>query len=652
MVGVKFSDLASTCQREPALIDGLVVPACSIDPMPLDDPFLEALTRDIRHALADICVEPSWDRISPYRFLNRTIYLSQEPVAFATLRRHDDGALYPSAFSVTDPLFTPELKRILVRITNDQAINPELQRRYLIPVFNTQLFIVAFTTSTDTDPCAPKRPAYQPIDITTHPYGALLERAFRPFGAALADLGIEPHILAQNAQLKHPTFTRDTSRPGRIPLNANSPETVARARSTVTEFLDELYARYAGSPIVSPNKRETANLFFFGRAFDRGQERFGVYHYNVRLSLGLNQRAALSRALFRCRQSPASGDSGTWTYIPHNRDGEALPPEAKPRFPIPEIDRRIWQHIENAEFERILDAAGTVQSPVILRLFCDEVLTSGTALVVPDAFVRGELGWVKSIPENIDLSGDALFQLAALHYLHLVAAPASSSPSLLALPLRVAGANWIAAVTTRDNARHPDLAPLIDDIGYQRSLRFYHSTMIPLEHRLRRESKRAYYNAIASILLDDEAHLAGLLADAHPSEVDDIFDDYFSTLNAAMLDLGRVYPYDICEFYPSSGALPLPTWSPPGSNPHGRSLHARYRGRGLWIRTLPNPFFDRVKSLEPYTNTSKLARALLMALHTQAADKGLNFVKFGTPSFTLITNDPPHSQSHAQQEEA
>jgi hypothetical protein len=366
-----------------------------------------------------------------------------------------------------------------------------------------------------------------------------------------------------------------------VPWHKTTGLIVSDGLDGLRDLIDRNYHRVCLSPVISPHGRKPANLLIFAKVFNRRSERYGVYNYDCLPIIGKEQREHLKLALERCRR--AQLEATHWLYPAEFDGGEQW--EKKPRYSVTKYDEEFGRliHEPNGKgIDAILDCIEKGLS-ADTRLFVEHALSSGSIFVNRSLFDRGTVGKMATpSSESGKIVEEEYLRFAYLHYVLLLMAPAAEqqAPSLLMVPLRVAGAPWCTAVSVRNFSEAGaslDGDQLVDEAEFQRSYLFYHFLMRPFQRRLRRWSKEDYMHHVGLILAH---HLRTFVTAAVQKKKPFRVESMVRRINEEVGEVCRIYPYERIRFYSKKelASLKLPT----------RKLHESH---DIWFGLERNPWF-------------------------------------------------------------
>ncbi len=588
----------------------------------------------VRFTLADMCLEKNADRFSFFRLLNRVIFLFQKPLIFAICRKSDETHGYiVDRHTHGDPLYLDEFEGALRRLgmkSDFSDVPEEAVEPYAVRLFHSSFFVIPFDVIRNPQADFRKQNVeFEPISRSST-VGRVLERVFRPFGAALCELGIEEHIeknfqeifeataliqAYQDDPRKYPAdretqslMTRYERRPRKVNVRqlaqgemrivprrgAETIDAQAEVRADFTS-LDDLLEAETGLIVSSPALRrpggQISNLLISRKKFDRTDLRFGAYFYGIDFFLSREQRQQFR---FCCQTI----------------DRKSLTP-----FPNVDADRWFWENVDSARYRHLI-ASLRVPLSSNVRLFPEYVLMSGASILNVDPFSRGDLGWIADSATDEEREKE-LRRFAILHYLLQMMAPGARRPSLLTLPIRVSGATWMAATIVVDGAASdgdPE-ADIVSSSEFQSRFLIYHSMMRDFENRIRRKSKAAYLQCVYDVF----AHQVAVMRDRNgqsrsnaPIESGDFeFPDFEALLDKTM-GLARLYPYDLVVF--SLGET-LGRFSELRAESLGYACKVDF---GIYDG---NPFFDRLR-LRNFLDRKDVRRQLRNLVNAQLGLSG------------------------------
>ena len=604
------------------------LPLMPTDPPPAIDPrdftFHDCVTH-IRSTLADLCVREYNDKFSFFRFLNRATFLFNTPLCFAVCERLPDGRflLVDDKHTVRDPLFEDifhcTLRRTLKVYSSTFSINTD-SSQYLIRLFSTDYYVIPFIFDLlDNKPFQRKNVRFIPI-TNNHPVGEVLTRIFQPFGTTLHQLGVERRLRANFEQLirKNLHIPALTDDPRDCPATSHDRAVIHRYAgpavstsdiqsspfSTLSFVLNNEINALLGSCAITPSVAFPAvsNLLLTYKCFDRDDARFDTYYYDIKFFVSSFQRQQIHDTLLHIQRD---------LFLPFHDEC---------------ADKWFWETVDKKDADTLLRILTAPLSRYV-RLFADDVLTSGAGMLCINPFSSGDLGWIDERASDFATQQE-LRRFAVLHYLFQSMLPEDRSPSLLTLPLRVSGATWMAAtvVVSGQKAANTDVPEGVASPGeFEKRFLIYHSILRDFERRLRRKTRDAYIEAVYDLFITfllKECRAKEVLwkrtdlLESEPAEYINYCE--YSKLNSQLVALCRLYPFDLIVFGPedelreTTNDYVEKVFDENGKEEQNSAQEIEEIGRPCGIAlgiVAHNRFFDRL-NLRAFLDRAKVGRRL------------------------------------------
>lgn len=379
-------------------------------------------------------------------------------------------------------------------------------------------------------------------------------------------------------------------------LNAEAIRRIEGHKQSVSFVFDDVYQRFASSPLLRLPGAPLPNILFHAKIFDRsGPLRCGVYRSNALCFLPNGQKVDLRNAL---------ADRKNQARLLAAATGAENYKAAEQRFAV--ALRR-----DPEDIIRTIESSCAVGE----RVFCEYALSSGIFNYRKNPLTAGRLGSGWTLFPN-QLADDARptfyaeevelerYRATCLRSLLVLMLPLKMSISainghlsLVQQPVRVGGVPFGCISNLRWQENVDDA--LIDAKAFYRTYHLYHSFGIEAVQRVRVRSKAVYYSAVADVF---DRHLRAALLQKKHAGTGVPLPTLTSRMSDELDEMTRVFPYCKIVIEPRNSA---PESEPPVSEPITLLGNNALQ---VVARIVDNPYFDR--QARNVSSTSRQSRSI------------------------------------------